>query len=480
MNSEFDLISKHFASLSQQIGDDCAILTLKEGEQLATSVDTLVEGVHFHADAPPDQVGYRAVVTALSDLAAMGAEPRAVTLALTLPAANEAWIGEFVRGLEQATRAYDVELIGGDTTRGDLTITVTVMGAVKNEQMLKRDGAKPGDLVFVSGPTGDAAAALSVMNGEWPGHRQYREYLLGRFYRPIARVELGRQLLGIASSAIDISDGLLADAEHICEMSGVRINIHSRQLPLSPALESVPDDKQAKIWALTGGDDYELLFTAPPGLIDRVPATCTAIGEVTEGNSVSCDLLVETGGYEHFVAPVMASKEGSQRNAAQAEPAPPYLVRPLRSLTLFLAFGFGSGLSPKAPGTVGTLVAIPIYLLLSELGLPLYTAFVFIVSLFGIWLCGKASRELKVHDHPAIVWDEFAGFWITMWALPATWFTVLFGFAVFRLFDILKPWPIRFYDRNLKGGLGIMLDDIIAGVFACAVVHGVLFVSGAG
>ena len=126
------------------------------------------------------------------------------------------------------------------------------------------------------------------------------------------------------------------------------------------------------------------------------------------------------------------------------------------------------------PGTVGTVVAIPVYLLLSELSLPLYTAFIVIASLFGIWVCGKASEELKVHDHPGIVWDEFAGFWITMWALPTTWFTVLLGFAVFRAFDILKPWPIRFYDKNLGGGLGIMLDDIIAGVFACAVVHGVL------
>lgn len=148
--------------------------------------------------------------------------------------------------------------------------------------------------------------------------------------------------------------------------------------------------------------------------------------------------------------------------------------RPFKSLTQFLAFGFGSGLSPKAPGTAGTVVAIPLYLLASNLSLPVYTVLVVIACLFGIWVCGKASEELKVHDHPGIVWDEFAGFWITMWALPTTWYTVVLGFALFRFFDIVKPWPIRFYDKNLHGGLGIMLDDIIAGVFSCALAHAVL------
>ena len=466
MTDEFSLISKYFAPFSQQIGDDCAILALNEGEQLATSVDTLVENIHFYSDAPPDQVGYRAVVTALSDLAAMGAEPRAITLALTLPEANETWLQQFSRGIEQATKAYEVELIGGDTTRGNLTISVTVMGAIKNEQTLRRDGAQPGDRVYVSGPTGDAAAALAVMNGQWSGHRQHKEYLLNRFYRPTARTELGQQLIGIASSAIDVSDGLLADAEHLCEQSRVGIYIDANQLPLSPALETVPDEGQAKSWALAGGDDYELLFTVPADKADKVPSHCYCIGEVTEGHTVRCNFEVDRAGFDHFAQPPerLSPSEG-----------PPPKPKPFRSITQFLAFGFGSGLSPKAPGTVGTLVAIPLYLLVSGLSLPLYTAFVVAATLFGIWVCGKASKELKVHDHPGIVWDEFAGFWVAMWALPANIVTIAAAFVVFRFFDIVKPWPIRFYDKNLDGGLGIMLDDIIAGFFTCALLHGALW-----
>lgn len=300
MTAEFDLISNYFAPLSAQIGDDCALLALDSGEQLAVSVDTLVEGVHFYMDAPPDQVGYRAVVTALSDLAAMGAKPKAITLALTLPAADETWVRQFARGIEQATLAYDVELIGGDTTQGPLTVSVTVMGAVPTSQALTRCGARPGDKVYVSGHTGDAAAALTVMNGAWLGHRQHKEYLLNRFYRPCARIDLGQQLRGIASSALDISDGLLADAQHICERSQVGITIHSQQLPLSPALQSVPDNNQALSWALTGGDDYELLFTVAPQHQDKVPDNCSCVGEVTPGDTVSCDFAVKDTGYQHF------------------------------------------------------------------------------------------------------------------------------------------------------------------------------------
>ncbi len=143
----------------------------------------------------------------------------------------------------------------------------------------------------------------------------------------------------------------------------------------------------------------------------------------------------------------------------------------LRNPMQFLAFGFGSGLSPKAPGTAGTLVAVPIYLLIADLSLLHYTLFIAVSSLLGIWICGVASRQLKVHDHPGIVWDEFVGYWITMWAVPADWTWIIAGFVAFRVFDIVKPWPVSVLDRRVGGGLGIMVDDMLAGVMACVTLH---------
>ena len=150
---------------------------------------------------------------------------------------------------------------------------------------------------------------------------------------------------------------------------------------------------------------------------------------------------------------------------------PPESPDLLRNPMQFLAFGFGSGLSPKAPGTAGTLVAIPIYLLIADLSLLHYTLFIAVTSLLGIWICGVASRQLKVHDHPGIVWDEFVGYWITMWAVPADWAWIIAGFVAFRVFDIVKPWPVSVLDRRVGGGLGIMVDDMLAGVMACITVH---------
>ena len=150
---------------------------------------------------------------------------------------------------------------------------------------------------------------------------------------------------------------------------------------------------------------------------------------------------------------------------------PPEAPDLLRNPMQFLAFGFGSGLSPKAPGTAGTLVAIPIYLLIADLGLLHYTLFIAVTSLLGIWICGVASRQLNVHDHPGIVWDEFVGYWITMWAVPADWTWIIAGFVAFRVFDIVKPWPISVLDRRVDGGLGIMVDDMLAGVMACITLH---------
>jgi thiamine-monophosphate kinase len=294
MSDEFSLIEKYFAPLSDKIGDDCAVIDIPDGMRLVTSVDTLVENTHFYLDAPPNQIGYRAVVTALSDLAAMGAQPIAVTLALTLPEGDDTWLHQFSLGLAEALDSEKVELIGGDTTQGPLTITVQVFGVVPPNKMLTRQGAKVGDKIYVSGPLGDAAAALTVMNGDWPGAREYREYLLTRFYRPTPRIDLGLQLLDIASAAIDISDGLLADAAHIGKASGVKLDIDTSKVPLSPALQTVKDHEQAKQWALTGGDDYELLFTVPANNADKVPEGCVCVGEVVEGASD------QGSGWKHF------------------------------------------------------------------------------------------------------------------------------------------------------------------------------------
>jgi phosphatidylglycerophosphatase A len=143
----------------------------------------------------------------------------------------------------------------------------------------------------------------------------------------------------------------------------------------------------------------------------------------------------------------------------------------LRHPAQFFAFGFGSGLAPRAPGTAGTLVAIPLYLLIAQWSLLHYTVFVLLAALLGVWICGVASRQLQVHDHPGIVWDEFVGFWITMWAVPLDWRWVIAGFLVFRLYDIVKPWPVRLLDRKVGGGFGIMIDDMLAGVMACLTLH---------
>jgi phosphatidylglycerophosphatase A len=162
---------------------------------------------------------------------------------------------------------------------------------------------------------------------------------------------------------------------------------------------------------------------------------------------------------------------GTMDSSPQNQQESPGQVNLLRNPVQFLAFGFGSGLSPKAPGTAGTLVAVPLYFVVADLSLLHYSLFIVITAALGIWICGVASRQLQVHDHPGIVWDEFVGYWITMWALPGDWLWVIAGFVVFRIFDILKPWPISVLDRRVGGGLGIMIDDVLAGVMACMILH---------
>ena len=303
--SEFELIYRYFSALGRgeavdlSVGDDCAILHLQPGERLATSVDTMVAGRHFPEESFPEDTGYRAVAAAASDLAAMGARPLGMTVALSLPEADEFWLHAFSEGLAAAAADFGLPLVGGDTTRGPLTITVQVLGALPAEGALLRTGARAGDDLYVSGTLGDAAAALAFLGGEWQPAPEAGEFLLDRFNRPRPRIELGLELLGRATAAIDISDGLLADAGHIADASGVKLRIEPELLPLSPALRACPDRQVALHWALAGGDDYELCFTLPAG--EPAPAGCTRIGRVEAGAGVDCGMAIDfAGGYEHF------------------------------------------------------------------------------------------------------------------------------------------------------------------------------------
>ncbi len=303
--TEFELIYRYFAAYGRGeavtlgVGDDCALLDIPPGEQLATSVDTLVEGVHFPEGAFPEDIAYRAVATAASDLAAMGARPLGMTLALTLPEADDLWLHSFSQGLAAVVADCALPLVGGDTTRGPLTISVQVMGAVPAGEALLRTGARPGDRLCVSGTLGDAAAALLLLEGQWDGEAQYADYLEQRFYRPRPRLALGQALRGLATAAIDLSDGLLADAGHIAAASGVKLRIDPALLPLSPALKAYHDSEQSLRWALTGGDDYELCFTLPAD--GALPDHCTVIGAVEAGEGVDCGgFALEMPGYQHF------------------------------------------------------------------------------------------------------------------------------------------------------------------------------------
>lgn len=295
------------------IGDDCALLEVPVGHQLAISIDTLVAGRHFPLDAAADDIAYRALAVSVSDLAAMGARPLAFTLAVTLPSIDTDWLAAFRRGLCKAADTYQMPLIGGDTTQGPLTITIQVHGSVAGGSVLTRAGAKVGDLICVSGTLGDAAAALACLGNQITADDKSREYLLSRFYQPDARIELGVALQGIANAAIDISDGLLADLQHITNASKVAATIYSQNLPLSHSVSSIVEDTKAIEYALAGGDDYELCFTVPADKYSEVLALSESlglsvcqIGEIVEGQGVQClnqegeVITLENIGYQHF------------------------------------------------------------------------------------------------------------------------------------------------------------------------------------
>lgn len=268
---EFSLIARYFMrqgysrrDVETGIGDDCALLNPLEKQQLAISTDTLVSGIHFLADIDPADLGYKALAVNLSDLAAMGAEPAWLTLALTLPAVDESWLQRFSDSLFELLGYYDMQLIGGDTTRGPLALTLGIHGWVPEGRALKRSGARPGDAIYVTGTLGDSAAGLAVLQQQLSvADESDRRYLLKRHLRPSPRILQGMALRGLASSAIDLSDGLASDLGHVLAASQVGARLNMDALPLSDALRAATDSEQAIRWALTGGEDYELCFTVP-------------------------------------------------------------------------------------------------------------------------------------------------------------------------------------------------------------------------
>lgn len=314
--SEFELIERFFSQAGccredvlLGVGDDCALLQIPSGENLAISIDTLVEGIHFHPDVDPEQLGHKSLAVNLSDLAAMGAIPAWATLALTLPRSDSVWLASFMRGFSALANRHRVQLVGGDTTRGPLTISVQVHGFVPPGKALTRHAARPGDKIGVTGTLGDAGLALQQMAAAKPTSRFLRE----RLEHPLPRLDTGLALRDLANAAIDISDGLLADLGHICTSSGVGARLELQRLPLSGEVEE--HVKKSGDWSLPlmAGDDYELCFSVPWERCTQVEAALgsldgglTWIGLIEQEQGVRCFGLdghqIETGpgGYQHF------------------------------------------------------------------------------------------------------------------------------------------------------------------------------------
>ncbi len=265
---EFELIERYFKRPAQRqplgVGDDCALLAPAPGTQLAVSTDMLVEGRHFLAGTDPRRLGHKCLAVNLSDLAACGARPLAFTLALALPHADEGWLAPFSQGLLALADAHGCELVGGDTTRGPLTVSITVFGEVPAGQALLRSGARAGDDLYVSGTLGDARLALEAMRGKLVVTAPLLSAVRERLEAPTPRVALGLGLRGVATSAIDISDGLLGDLGHVLQQSGVGATIEADTVANLLAASIAVSPAQRREYTLAGGDDYELAFTAPP------------------------------------------------------------------------------------------------------------------------------------------------------------------------------------------------------------------------
>lgn len=307
--AEFDLIRRYFAGYAPQhpfnqlsIGDDCALLNIPAGQQLAVTTDTMVENVHFFADADPRLLGHKLLAVNLSDLAAMGAEPFAVTLALTLPKVDENWLQAFSEGFMGLAHQHHVDLIGGDTTSGPLTLTVQAMGVVPQGRALLRSAAQAGDLIYVTGPLGNAGLGLKIHQGYACADA---EPALRCFNQPQPRVAEGMALRGLANACIDISDGLAADLGHILERSGVGACLQWDNLPLSPQVQDYIEESSDWRMPLTAGDDYELCFTVPADSSRLLPAGCHSVGVIQSTPGLRIERAgrveaFEAKGFEHF------------------------------------------------------------------------------------------------------------------------------------------------------------------------------------
>ena len=316
MAGEFDLIDRIAARIVARgdvvlgIGDDAALLQPPAGRQLVVAMDTLNTGVHFPADTAPADIGWKALAVNLSDLAAMGAVPAWCTLSLSLPAPDADWLDGFLDGFDALAREHDVALVGGDTTRGPLSVCVTVFGTVAPDAALRRDGARIGDDLWVSGALGDAAAALA----QWLRGESRDLLLQARLDRPTPRVALGQALSGLAHAAIDVSDGLLADLRHVCRASGVGAIVDVDALPVSNALRTAVDDADTRrALQASGGDDYELCFTASSSARSEIECAAseagtvvTRIGRIVEGDGIRTTAAdgttwsVPHAGWDHF------------------------------------------------------------------------------------------------------------------------------------------------------------------------------------
>lgn len=316
---EFELIRRYFATLTLPrddvalgIGDDAALLKPPRNHELVVTTDTLIAGRHFPDDTDPQAVGWKALAVNLSDLAAMGAEPRWFTLALTLRMADPEWLAGFAAGLGALAREAGVALVGGDTTQGPLSITVTAMGTVPAGKAIRRAGAKVGDAICVTGTLGDAALALKLGQGESRGEAKSAdlEMLRTRLNRPSPRVAVGAALRGLAHAAIDLSDGLAGDLGHILVASKVGAELEAAKLPMSPAFKALSEPEARLDLQVAGGDDYELCICLPPEhvrkLQSRLDLPLTQIGRIVRGKTMSVldshgkKKAIEPFGYRHF------------------------------------------------------------------------------------------------------------------------------------------------------------------------------------
>lgn len=319
MLSEFELIKRYFTHPAPHavlgVGDDAALVKVARGMELVVSTDMLISGTHFFSDADPYKLGHKALAVNLSDMAAMGATPRWATLSLAMPEADEKWLKPFAKGFMDLARAQRVDLIGGDTARGPLNICVQIMGEVPAGKALRRDGAKPGDEIWVSGQLGDATLALAHLQNRIHLEAQEAQACLNKLHTPDARVALGQHLLGLAHSAIDISDGLLADLGHILERSSVAAVIEFTALPKSAVLQKYLKHDAALHALLAGGDDYELCFTAPKKnsvelakLSRKLKLPLTRIGSIKKGRGLTLldaagkrmGIACNAKGFDHF------------------------------------------------------------------------------------------------------------------------------------------------------------------------------------